>query len=363
MPTAASQVTAISLIEQDSERVVSEVGDSIHRLCGKTLLLTGANGFLASYLVDTVAWMNQHVFSSPCRLIAMVRSPITPSERLGHLLGRGDVQFIQQDVCAPVHLDGPINFVVHAASKASPKDYLAHPLETMDANVIGTRLLLDLVKAQRTGRVLFLSSGEIYGNVSAQFIPIQEDCPWSMPPTDPRACYAESKRYGEALCLAYWREYQVPVNIARTFHVYGPGLRLDDGRVMADFFRHRLENTPLRVLSDGSGVRAFCYVSDAVTGFLKLLLSDCHGEVVNIGNDQEPLSVRELALLIATLEDPQLPVKFQSVALPEHLRGSPSQVCPDISKARRLLHFEPRVGLREGLCKTLQWHRACLGRR
>lgn len=350
----------LALVYDDIRQVVEDVGQALYRLSGKTFLLTGASGFLASYMADTIVWLNDHLLSSPCFLIALARSPVTRNGRLGHLLDREDVQFVQQNVSAPIHLDQHVDFIVHAASRASPRSYLAHPLDTMDANVVGTRQLLDIAKERGVESFLFFSSGEVYGEVSNEFVPTPESYPGNVNCTSPRACYTESKRYGETLCVTYWREYKVPVKIVRPFHVYGPGLRLDDGRVIADFSRNRLENKPIHVLSDGSGIRAFCHVSDATAGFWKVLLSDYNGEPFNIGNDQEPISIRDLAYLMAGLDEPELPVNFGGASVPEHLRGSPSHVCPDIGKARHVLNYYPRVRLREGLLKTLSWHRARL---
>jgi dTDP-glucose 4,6-dehydratase/UDP-glucuronate decarboxylase len=348
----------LALVYDDIRQVVEDVGRALYRLSGKTFLLTGTSGFLASYMADTIVWLNDNVFSSPCLLIAGVRSAVARDERLSHLLNRKDVQFVQQNVSAPIYLDKHVDFIVHVASKASPRSYLAHPLDTMDANTVGTRQLLEIAKEQGVESFLFFSSGEIYGEVTNEFVPTPEIYPGSTSCIGPRACYTESKRYGETLCVTYWREYQVPVKIVRPFHVYGPGLRLDDGRVIADFLRNRLQNKPIQVLSDGSGIRAFCYIADATAGFWKVLFSDYNGEPFNIGNDQEPVSIRDLAYLVASLEEPELPVNFETSVVPEHLCGTPSRVCPDISKANHLLNYHPRVRLREGLVKTLNWHRA-----
>lgn len=347
----------LTLLYEDIAQIVKHIGTAIHQLEGKRLLLTGANGFLASYLADTVAWINDFVLSSPCNLIAIIRSPLTSSGRLGHLLNRDDVQFIQQDVRAPLHLDEPIDMIVHAASKASPKDYLTHPLDTMDANVLGSRQLLELARQSQVESFLFLSSGETYGSVPEALNPIPEDYNGGVACTDPRACYAESKRYAETLCMTYWRMYSVPVKIARIFYIYGPGLRLDDGRVIADFLRDRLQKNPIHVMSDGSAIRGFCYVTDAIIGIWKVLLCASSGDVFNIGNAQEPITIRDLAHLIATIEEPTLPVCVGDTSMPAYLRGSPSCVCPEIGKATRLLSFFPQVNLKDGLLRTLAWHR------
>ncbi len=351
----------LALVYADISRAAETLGPAFNQLSGKTLLLTGANGFLASYMANTVIWLNDHFLSSPCFLVALVRSHMTQEGVLSHLLERKDVQFIEQNVSAPIRLNKHVDFIVHAASKASPKDYLAYPLDTMDANVLGTSQLLEFAKQQKVESFLFFSSGEIYGDVDRKFVPTPESYPGNVDCTAPRACYTESKRYAETLCTTYWRQYQIPVKMVRPFHVYGPGLLLEDGRVIADFLKSRINNKPIHVLSDGLGTRAFCYVADANMGFWEALFSQDQGEPFNIGDDREPISIRDLAHLVAGLEEPHLSVSFETSGIPEHLRGTPSHVCPDIRKAKQRLNYDPQVNLREGLLRTIQWHRARLG--
>ena len=343
------------LIAQDIERVAAAVGERLYALQGKRLLLTGAGGYLASYLAETILWANDHLFATPCRLLALVRQPVTPDGRLGHLLGRSDVEWIIGDAAQPQPITGNVHFIVHAASKASPRAYLSAPLDTMNTNVEGTRWLLELARERDAESFLYFSSGEIYGD--ATLVPTPETYPGSADPLHPRACYTESKRYAEALIGAYHREYGIRAKIVRPFHVYGPGLRLDDGRVMADFLRSRLENQPIHLLSDGSGERAFCYLADATIGFWSALLSDHHGEAFNIGDDRELISIRKLAEMLARLYEPVLETHFAD-QLPEHLRGTPGRTCPDMTKARHLLGYVPQTDLREGVMRTLDWYRS-----
>jgi dTDP-glucose 4,6-dehydratase/UDP-glucuronate decarboxylase len=161
---------------------------------------------------------------------------------------------------------------------------------------------------------------------------------------------------GETLCATFHDQYETPIKVVRPFHVYGPGMSLDDGRIMAEFLRCRINNETIRGLSDGRGVRAFCYIADATFGFLAALLSDMNGEVFNIGNDEEPISIRQLAELMAGLEKPEIRVEFSDTKA-AHLAGTPDRVCPDISKARRILEYAPEVSLSDGLLRTLAWHK------
>jgi dTDP-glucose 4,6-dehydratase/UDP-glucuronate decarboxylase len=350
----------LDLIRQDVAQIAANVGDAFQQLSGTRLLLTGASSYVTAYMADTVLWLNEHVLDRPCHLLALVRSPITYESRLAHLLGRDDVTFIQQDVAAPLTLDGPVEYIVHAASNASPRKYLAHPLDTMDANVIGTRQLLEIARTQGTRSVLFFSSSEVYGAVPDEHYPTPETYPGSVDPTHPRAIYAEAKRYGETLCLTYHRQYALPVKIVRVFYVYGPGIRLDDGRVMADFLNNRLHHQPIHLLSDGRALRAFSHSIDSITGFWLALLSQHNGEVFNIGGDQT-VSMRELAEVFASVEDPHLPVTVTESDLEPHLRGAPSRVCPDISKARQMLGYAPGISLEDGIRRMVRWYRAAEG--
>lgn len=346
----------LHLIYQDIQEIANRVGDSFSALSGARILITGASSYITSYMVDTVLWLNEQAFDRLCHVVALVRSPITAESRLGHLLERDDVTILQQNVSAPISLDQPVDYIIHAASNASPKRYLADPLDTMDANVVGTRQLLEMARAHSVRSFLFFSSSEIYGDVPDAYYPTPERYNGSVDPLNPRACYAESKRYGETLCATFWREHGIPIKIARVFSVYGPGFRLDDGRVMADFMQNRLNHQPIHLLSDGSGVRAFSYTADSVTGFWQMLLSHHNGEVFNIGSDQA-VSMRELAQVFGRIDEPPLEVTWQEE--PEaHLKGAPSRVCPDISKARRLLGYNPCVGLEDGIRRWLRWEQA-----
>jgi dTDP-glucose 4,6-dehydratase len=270
---------------------------------------------------------------------------------LEHLEGRQGFRFILHDVCEPLAIEEPLDGIFHLASPASPKDYLEHPIETLDVGSIGTRRMLEL--ARRHGaRFLLSSTSECYGD---PLVHPQPESYWgNVNPVGPRSCYDEAKRFAEALTTAYRRVYGLRTSIARIFNTYGPRMKLDDGRVVPTFLDQALRGVPLTVYGDGSQTRSFCYVSDLVDGLCRLLLSDEPGPV-NLGNPEE-LPVLEFARLILELTGSPSPIEFHP--LPE---DDPKRRQPDITKARQVLGWEPRVSLREGLQRTIAWLRTSRG--
>lgn len=343
----------------ECEDIARRLGSRLKLLAGRRLLVTGASGYLAAHLSHVMAWLNDNALERPCRLLLLQRRAPADSP-LAELAERRDTEFVVQDVAAPLPPHLRADLVVHAASRASPRHYLAAPLDTIDANVSATRAILEAAQIWKSESVLYFSSGEIYGDAPDSAYPTPETWPGQVDPLGPRACYTESKRMGETLCGTYRRLFDIPVKIVRPFHIYGPGQPLDDGRVMTEFLQLRLANEAIIAQSDGSGIRAFSYIVDATCGFLAALTSDYHGEAFNIGDDRRPISIRQLAELLANLESPRLRTSFAAQQA-AHLEGTPNRVCPDISKARKLLDWQPTVDLDEGLRRCLSWYRATRG--
>ncbi|TMK70526.1 MAG: NAD-dependent epimerase/dehydratase family protein [Actinobacteria bacterium] len=277
-----------------------------------------------------------------------------------------DLGLVVHDVRRPLPEDmDDFEYIVHAAGIASPTYYRQHPIETIDANVGGLRALLD--HARRRGELgrpveglLFFSSSEIYGDPPTAEIPTSETYRGNVSCTGPRACYDESKRFGETLCVNFAREFEVPVTIARPFNNYGPGLKVTDRRVIPDFARDVLAGRDIVLLSDGSATRTFCYVADAVVGYYKVLVRGRAGEPYNIGVERPEISMAQLAERMAALGRELLGYSGEVIRRtseePDYLVDNPSRRCPVIAKAREELGYEPEVGLDEGLTRSLVWY-------
>jgi dTDP-glucose 4,6-dehydratase len=305
------------------------------------ILVSGAAGFIGSHMCDRLL--------AEGHAVVAVDNFLTGSERnMAHLGDHPQFRLIRHDITLPLAVDGPLDTVLNMASPASPKDYLQHAIATLDVGSAGTRNMLELARA-KGARFLLTSTSECYGDPLEH---PQSETYWGhVNPVGPRSCYDESKRFAEALTMAYHRTYGLRTNIARIFNTYGPRMKLDDGRVVPSFIGQALRGEALTIFGDGSQTRSFCYVSDLVDGIYRLMQSD-ERYPVNLGNPDE-MTIREFAERIRRITGSLSPIVNR--LLPE---DDPRQRRPDISKARRLLGWEPRVPLEEGLRVTLDSFRA-----
>lgn len=327
------------------------------KLEGQKLLIAGANGFLPSYMADTIAVLNDELLSEPCSMVAVTRRPVSRGDRLGHLLGRKDASFICADVARGFEIPEDTAYLVHGASPASPKSYLAKPIETMDANVNGLRSMLDFSLAHSAKSILFISSGTVNAeNAPPEIIPTPENFPGNVSCTSERSCYSESKRYCEALCYQFHRAYQTPVKAARPFHNYGPGLRLDDGRVMADFVRDALSGGPIMVNSTGDTLMTLCYAADTAEAFWRILLSDENGEAFNVASDGPEFSVIQLAGKVAKAFGPGMKVEIRPSEEKSYQKSAAKHTRADISKITARLGWRPSTRLETGIARTISWN-------
>jgi UDP-glucuronate decarboxylase len=354
---AADRSIAISpVVEDDLDDICARAGTALRSLAGRTVLVAGGAGFVPSYVVDTLARANEAWPDQPCRILCVDNVATGAWTRLAHLEGRTDVEFFAHDLTQKLELDEPVHFVVHGASIASPSWYRRRPLETIDVNVTGTRRLLELAREHAVESFLYLSSSEVYGDPDPARVPTTEDYWGNVSSTGPRAPYDESKRLAETLCTTYYRLYGTSVRIVRPFNVYGPRLRLDDGRVVPDFISDVLAGRPIALLSDGRATRSFCYVSDFTVALLLLLVQGVPGEAYNVGNDEE-VTIRDAAETLDALPGVDVGIVLTSSADSEYLTDNPSRRCPDLSKTRAVIDWAPSVPLREGLRRTLASYR------
>lgn len=305
----------------------------------KRILITGAAGFLGSHLCD-------RFLKEGFEVIGMDNLLTGSLENIEHLFEKKEFSFHHHDVTTFVHVSGKLDYILHFASPASPKDYLEMPIQTLKVGSLGTHNLLGLAK-EKKATILIASTSEIYGDPKEH--PQKESYWGNVNPIGPRGVYDEAKRFMEAMTMAYHTFHQVETRIVRIFNTYGPRMRIDDGRALPTFISQALKGESLSVYGDGSQTRSFCYVDDLIEGIYRLLLSD-YNYPVNIGNPEE-ITILEFANeIIDLVGNPEVDIEFYP--LPEN---DPMQRKPDISLAKNLLDWTPKTNRREGLEKTLDY--------
>ena len=365
--TPRSIISLRELLDEDLGRICGDAAAAFDRMSGDRVRITGGGGFLGYYLVQGLLhWNRLNPKARPIEVEVWESGLRGNPQWLADLVGSAHFKLEAHDLIKPLPADmGHFDWIIHAASIASPKIYRAMPLVCIDANINGLRNLLDYAVAERqAGRpisgMLFYSSSEIYGDPSADAIPTPETYRGLVSCTGPRACYDESKRFGETLCVVFAQHEQVPVKVARPFNNYGPGLKINDGRVIPDFARNILAGEDMVMLSDGSPTRTFCYASDAITGYFKVLVQGRPGEAYNVGIQEPEISMAELARKLAAtaqgLFGYQGRVVLGKSTEEAYLVDNPNRRCPIIAKARQEIGFEPRVSLEEGVWRTLVWY-------
>lgn len=344
-----------TIIEEDLKYIVnSDVPWS--DLEGKKILITGANGMLPSYMVETILFLNDTQFKNKVKIFAVVRSIEKSQTRFRKYLNRPDLVFIIQDIVAPLTITENIDYIIHAASNASPKYYGSDPVGTLLPNIIGTFNCLEFAKKKDIQSFLFFSSGEVYGSVENINRPINETAFGKSDPTLIRSCYSESKRMGETMCVAWHKQYGIPTKIIRPFHTYGPHMKLDDGRVFADFVSDVIQKKDLLLKSAGNAKRTFCYSSDATIAFFLVLLNGCAGEAYNVGgNEKNEISILDLAQMLVNLfPEYNLKIIKNETGFDEGYIKSPiDRIIPDISKIQTL-GWTPKISIPDGFRRTVR---------
>ena len=347
--------------EQDLQRIYSALSaEERNKLQGSTVLVTGCAGFLGYYFmnffaehgkslgVHKVIGLDNFMLGKPAWIDRVSEQDLIETYKFDIISDRLD------EIPGAVEAD----FIIHMASVASPTFYRQYPIETLDANIWGLRALLYLYAKKSIKGLLFFSSSELYGDPDPQYVPTNEEYRGNVSATGPRACYDESKRFGETMCMLYAQKYSMPIGVARPFNNFGPGMRINDKRVVADFAQAVLHNRDIEILSDGSPTRTFCYVSDAITGYFKVLLHGAY-DYFNIGIDGPEITISDLASIYAKegmrIMNYSGKVRFARSDEAAYLTHNPQRRCPDISKARKLLGYEPMVKVDEGVGRFLQF--------
>lgn len=337
------------ILKQDMESIDKEV--DFTKLKNKTILITGASGFIASYLVEYFFYLNDVYSELNLQVIALVRNLKKARNKFINHLEKPNFILIQHDVNNKIIVKNKVDFVLHAASLASPIHYKTNPVGTLLPNIIGTQNMLDLALEKRPISFLFFSSGEIYGNISSYSI--NENDYGIIDPLNSRACYALGKKAGEILCKSYNIQHNLKTKIVRLFHIYGPGMNLNDGRVYSDFIKNLLSKKNIEIKSDGKAVRSFCYLKDATVAILKVLLNGNSCEAYNIGNPKESYSIKELAKKISSIPVDYSPKIILTKQKNSNYFKSEYQLhSPCISKIKKL-EWEPTTNVIDGFKRTI----------
>lgn len=304
----------------------------------KTVVVTGGAGFLGSHLCDKM-------ISENYKVICIDNLITGNADNIAHLLGNPNFNFIKHDITNYVHIQGDVDYILHFASPASPIDYLKLPIQTLKVGAIGTHKILGLAK-EKNARMLLASTSEVYGDPTIH--PQKEDYWGNVNPVGPRGVYDEAKRFAEAITMAYNRYHGVETRIVRIFNTYGPRMRLNDGRALPAFVSQALKNEDITVFGDGSQTRSFCYVDDLIDGIYKLLLSD-ETNPVNIGNPDE-ITIKQFAEEVLAITESKSKIVYHD--LPE---DDPKVRQPDISRAKNILNWTPKIDRKEGLSRTIAY--------
>ena len=334
---------------EDIKSIANELEEFYDELEGKTVLIAGGKGFLGTYFTSVLTKINE-TLSKPMKIIVL-DSLITSKDKKDDV--NQNIEFLEQDISKSFEIDDNIDYIIHAASIASPPTYRKFPIKTVDVNYQGTKNLLEIAKEKKVRSMLLLSSSEIYGD--PEIFPTPESYVGKVSCTGPRACYDESKRLAETISILYFQQYKIPIKIARPFNVYGPYLNLDDGRIIPDFMNNAINKSQIIIHSDGSPTRSFCYVSDAIGGFFKLLLSKHDGIICNVGNDEE-VSVKNVAEAIKNIVGKPISIKIIESDDPHYTKDNPQRRCPDLSLIKKTVNYVPKIDLEEGLKRVYKWY-------
>ncbi len=323
------------IIKSDIDYITSKNLDW-SRFHNKTVLVAGAAGFLPSYMVHTLLYLKNELKIN-VNVIGLVRNLERATARFSYAVNNNSLKLVEQDICKSINITDKIDFIIHAASMATPKVFKDNPVGTILPNIIGTNNLLKLAKDNCVESFLFFSTSGVYGYVNQDKYPIKENCFGSLDSMDLASCYLESKRMGENLCVSWFHQYGVPIKVVRPGITYGPGLDLKSGRSFEDFISCISESRNIELYSDGSAIRNFCYISDAIYAFFLVLLSGKNGEAYNVATDHE-ISIKDLAnfLVSNVFPEKKLQVIMKENPNKNYMRMNFSRTTVDINKIKKL---------------------------
>ena len=341
------------IIQEDIEFIISEPLDW-SKLEGKNILITGASGFIASYLVKTLLHLNDVIFKKKSTVLALVRNIDEAKNKFEHYVTRSDLKFIRQDIATPFDLNESIDYIIHTASKASSLQFGTDPVGTLKANTLGTAYLLDIARKNEIEKFLFFSSGEVYGMIDGRTACADETYTGNVNFLDVRSCYAESKRMGENMCICWKYQFDIPISIIRVGYTYGPGLPLSDDRVVADFVNKIINNKNIVLNSDGSAKRSYCYISDMIAAVFLILLHGKNGEVYNAASDIQT-SILDLAnMLIGLYPEKGIIIEFaENVFKKNYLRSQRQNTLVCTEKIKEL-GWNRKVNIEAGFKRMIE---------
>jgi UDP-glucuronate decarboxylase len=341
-------------LDEDIDQIIDGIGTSIRKMQGKSVLLTGAGGFLGRYIVAVVRKINESHPNEPINLVANDNF-ITSVDGV-HVDESRNIKWLVGDAGDCAEHGGRFDYIFHAAGIASPKYYKANPLETIRVTVDSTTQLLERAKRD-SSRFLFFSSSEVYGDPTEGNVPTPESYKGNVASRGERACYDESKRMGETLCWIYENYFGVFASVVRPFNIYGPGMLPTDARVLPNFANQINLGEKLAIYNDGQQTRTFCYITDAIIGIFKILLDSATPDVFNVGNPNPEISMKDLAIKV--LEIAAAGTGIEYISYPDSYPGDePNRRCPDISKLANSVDYAPSVDLDTGLKRFLSWAKA-----
>lgn len=342
-----------STVYEDIKNVILGLSELVNSFENKKILITGHQGFLGSNFTAFFSVLNHEVLKQKAHVICMDNKIVDLEDQTKSF--SNEFTLIQGSEIKDLPTN-KFDYIIHCAGIASPTFYRRYPLETIEVNAIGYWKMLNEIDTTNIKGFLYFSTSEIYGDPDKNNIPTNEEYRGNVSSTGPRACYDESKRLGETISITFFQQRNYPIKIVRPFNVYGPYMRLNDKRVIPDFVKFAFAYNEIKLFSDGKPTRAFCYISDALEGFLRALLIGKAAHPYNIGNDSEEISMKQLANYISEIIG-NIPVILSKSSDKDYLVDNPQRRCPNIKRAKTELNYYPKVNTKEGLKRIINWYK------